>query len=136
MTYTDPQTPPPGDSRAAGARNGNATPWVVAAVVAVVAIIAVAFMVTSQTPAEPDSTAITQAQDLGRAEGALAGAQANLDMARDAASARADQTTAEAARAAGDARAAADQAAQSASDAAVIGRSQTTDTPPPEPLPQ
>ena len=136
MTNADPQTPPSADSRSTGARSGNATPWVVAAVVAVVAIIAVAFMVTSQTPPEPDSTAITQAQDLGRAEGALAGAQSNLDVTREAASAAAAQTSTDAARAANDARAAADRAAQSASDAAAIGRSQTTDTPPSEPLPQ
>ena len=136
MTYNDPQTPPPVDNRSTGPREGNATPWVVAAVVAVVAIIAVAFMVTNQTPAEPDSTAITQAQDLGRAEGALAGAQANLDMARDAASNAAAQTNADASRAAADARAAADRASQSANDAAAIGRSQTTETPPSEPLPQ
>lgn len=136
MTNIDSQNPPPVDNRSTGPRGGSATPWVVAAVVAVVAIIAVAFMVTSQTPAEPDATALTQAQDLGRAEGALAGAQSTLDVARDAASTAAAQTTADAARAANDARAAADRAAQSASDAAAIGRSQTTETPPSEPLPQ
>ena len=78
MTYTDPQTPPPVDDRSAGPRGANTTPWVVAALVAVVAIIAVAFMVTNQTAPDQDETAVAQARDLGRAEGALAGAQSTL----------------------------------------------------------
>ena len=132
MTCTDPQNPPPVDNRSVGPRSSNATPWVVAAVVAVVAIIAVAFMVTSQTVPEQDDVAVAQARDLGRAEGALAGAQSTLTVARDAASEAAARTSADAANAASDARAAADRAARSASDAATSATPLPGDTPPPQ----
>ncbi|MDP1630559.1 MAG: hypothetical protein Q8L66_03980 [Caulobacter sp.] len=116
MSNTEPQTPLQ-DNRVTDNRGSNATAWVVAGIVALVAIIAVAFMVTTNNN-RPDDTAITQAQDLGRAEGMLAGAQATVDAARDSANAVADRTAAETAQASADARAAADRAAQSAQDAA------------------
>ncbi len=134
MTSTDSNNRPPYDPRSAGPRGGNATPWVVAAVVAVVAIIAVAFMVTSQTAPETDDAAIAQAQDLGRAEGALAGAQSTLNAAEQSARAAAAQTTADAAQAAASARDAAARAAQSA-DAAVASDAARMDRPPPADTP-
>jgi hypothetical protein len=134
MTNTDPNSRPPYDPRSAGPRGSNSTPWVVAAVVAVVAIIAVAFMVTSQTAPETDAAAIAQAQDLGRAEGALAGAQSTLNAAEESARAAAAQTTADAAQAAADARASADRAAQSAQDA-VASDAARMDAPPPSEQP-
>ncbi|MCF8504020.1 MAG: hypothetical protein K9G59_03835 [Caulobacter sp.] len=130
MTNIDPHNPPHHDTRSAGPRGGNSTPWVVAAVVAVVAIIAVAFMVTSQTPPETDAAAIAQAQDLGRAEGALAGAQSTLNAAENAARSAAAQTSADAAQAAADAREAADRAAASA-DAAIASDAARMEAPPP-----
>ena len=132
MTNIDPHNPPPYDSRATASRSGSSTPWVGAAVVAVVAIIAVAFMVTRQTAPETDAAAIAQAQDLGRAEGALAGAQSTLNAAENAARTAAAQTGAEAAQAAADARAAADRAAQSAQDAADRDAARMEAPPPPE----
>jgi len=136
MTYTDPQTPPPVDTRPTATRGSSSTPWVVAALVAVVAIIAVAFMVTSRTAPEQDQPATPQARSLGRAEGALAGAQSTLTDARDAAGEAAARTAADTANAASDARAAADQAAQSASDAANNANARTSEPLPPMESPQ
>ncbi|MDP1739258.1 MAG: hypothetical protein Q8L23_17675 [Caulobacter sp.] len=135
MTEANPQTPSPlQDNRSTDNRGANTTAWVVAAVVALVAIIAVTFMVTSQ-PDMNDPAEIARAQDLGRAEGMMAGAQSSMDAARSSASAAADRTAADASQASADARAAADAAARSA-DSAAANAADTVRETPPEPTPQ
>ena len=128
MTNTNPQTPRSDNG------GSNTTAWVIAAVVALVAILGVVFMVTNQTPGA-DPAEVARAQDLGRAEGMLAGAQSSADAARNAAVAAADRTAAAASEASADARAAADRAARSAEDAAA-NASDTVPITPTEPSPQ
>ena len=136
MTYTDPQEPhaPLQENHTTDNRGSNTTAWVVAAVVALVAIAGVVFMVTNQTPTN-DPAEIARAQDLGRAEGMLAGVQSGADAARDAAVTAADRTAAATSQASADARDAADRAARSAEDAAANAADTAADQPS-EPLPQ
>lgn len=135
MSYTDPQNPQPlQDNRTTDNRGANTTAWVVAAVVALVAILGVVFMVTNQTPGA-DPAEVARAQDLGRAEGMLAGAQSTAEAARQAAATAVDRAAADTARATAEARQAADRAARSADDAAA-NASDTVPVTPPEPAPQ
>lgn len=136
MSNTDPQNPqaPLQENHTTDNRGANTTAWVVAAVVALVAILGVVFMVTNQTPGA-DPAEVARAQDLGRAEGMLAGAQSSADAARNAAVVAADRTATAASDASADARAAADRAARSADDAAANASATVADKPP-EPAPQ
>lgn len=129
MTNSDPQTPAP------VTRGSNGIAWLAAGAVALAAIVAVAVMVTNQQ-SDVDPAEVARAQDLGRAEGMLAGAQTTLDVARSSATAAADRTAADAAQASADARAAADAAARSAQDAASNAANRATDPAPVEPAPQ
>lgn len=102
--------------------NGNAGPWLIAAVVAVVAIIAVAWLMMDSSP---DDEEIAAAMDASRSAGYVEGANSALSQqpliipAPDTGAADyAARTAADAAQAASEARAAAEQAAESADDAA------------------
>lgn len=116
MTYVDPNAPHP-ERVVEVRRTGGATGWFVAGIVAIVAIIAVAFMLTvgSRTPSDDQ---LLQAQEQGRAVGALQGAQAGADQAQSVAQQAARDATAAADSARRSTESTALNAAQAAKDAA------------------
>jgi hypothetical protein len=142
MTYIDPNAPLP-PREVVVRREGGATGWFVAGAVAIVAMVAVAFMLTvgARTPSQDQ---IAQAQEQGRAIGAVEGqtgaAQATIvaqQAARDATSAAdsarrsTEITAANAAQAAHDA---ADRAAVSRDDTVAPSADPTVQAPPAQPV--
>lgn len=126
MTYIDPNAPLP-PRQVVVRREGGATGWFVAGAVAIVAMVAVAFMLTvgARTPSQDQ---IAQAQEQGRAIGAVESAQTGAAQATIVAqqAARDATSAADAARRSTEITAAnASQAAHDAADRAAASRDDT-----------
>jgi len=126
MTYIDPNAPLP-PREVVVRREGGATGWFVAGAVAIVAVVAIAFMLTvgARTPSQDQ---IVQAQEQGRAIGAIEGAQTGAAQATIVAQQAARDASAAADSARRSTEATAANAAQAAQDAATNAALSRDDT--------